>query len=40
MRARSSKQALVDKGFAEEEFDILFSPAAGWEGLEEHHDFL
>lgn len=40
MRARTSKQALPDESFAQEELDILLRPFASWQSLKEHHYFL
>ena len=40
MGPRVLKQALPNESFAQQEFNILFGPVFGWEGLQKHHDFL
>ena len=40
MSPRVLKQALPNKCFTQQEFNILLRPVFGWEGLQKHHDFL
>lgn len=40
VRAASSKQALPDKSFGQQELDVLLCPIACRQALEEHHDLL
>jgi hypothetical protein len=40
MSGRALEEALPDKGFAEEQFNVLLGPVLCGEALKEHHDLL
>lgn len=40
MSGRALEEALPDKGFAEEQLNVLLGPVLCGEALEEHHDLL
>ena len=40
MRLAALEQALPDEGLAQKHLDVFLRPLGGWQGLQEHHDFL
>lgn len=40
MSLRVAEETLPDEGLAEKELDVFLVPAAGWQGLQEHHNLL
>lgn len=40
MRLTPFEQALPNKRFTQQQFDVLFRPILGGQSLQEHHDFL